>query len=215
MKVWLICDDFYHPGDIPQKGMEALAGEGIELDVTTDAREFAKERLAGYPVVVLAKGNSINATIQEPWQTPEVEGAFLDYVASGGGLLCIHSGTTGTGADSLHALMGCRFHHHPEQCPVTVTPLKDHPVTEGVAPFTQKDEHYYLDLYAKDADILAVASSANGVSVAGYVRAEGKGRVCVLTPGHNLAVWLDPSYRKMLLNALRWLASGGAGKHAP
>lgn len=214
MKVWLICDDFYHPGEIPQRGLEALAGEGIGLDVTMDAREFTRERLFDYPVVVLAKGDSVSAQMQIPWQTPEVEDAFVRYVESGGGLLVIHSGTTGREADRLHALAGCRFNHHPEQCPVTVTPLKSHPVTQGAAAFTQQDEHYYLDLYAKDADILATASSQHGVTVACYVRTQGRGRVCVLTPGHNLAVWLDLMYQTLLKNALDWCAFGGEGKEA-
>ncbi len=208
MKVWLLCDDFYHPGGIPQKGLEALREEGIELDIMTDARTFSPERLKEYPAVVLVKGDSISAQIREPWETPEVEDAFVNYVEAGGGLLVIHSGTTGkTGADRLHALMGCRFLHHPEQCPVTVTPLKHHPVTDGVQPFTLPDEHYFIDLYARDADIFSVSSSQHGVAVSGYTRTQGKGRVCVLTPGHNLPVWLDKEYQKTLHNALRWCAA--------
>ena len=207
MKTWLLCDDYYHPGEIPQQGLQALSEIGIQFDVTPDARDFSFARLAEYPVVVLAKGDSVSARIREPWETPEVEEAFVNYVEAGGGLLVIHSGTTGkTGADRLHALMGCRFISHPEQCPVTVTPLKQHPITEGVQPFTQQDEHYFIDLYARDADILAVSSSVHGVTVSGYVRTQGKGRVCVLTPGHNLAVWQDMEYRKMLCNALRFCA---------
>jgi type 1 glutamine amidotransferase len=44
------------------------------------------------------------------------------------------------------------------------------------------------------------------VQPAGWTRAEGAGRVCVLTPGHNLEVWLHPEFQKLLLNACRWTA---------
>ena len=44
----------------------------------------------------------------------------------------------------------------------------------------------------------------------GWTREEGTGRVCVLTPGHNVEVWLHPIYQALLGNTLRWC---GAGEH--
>jgi hypothetical protein len=29
--------------------------------------------------------------------------------------------------------------------------------------------------------------------------------VCLLTPGHNVDVWLHPSYQALIQNALRWV----------
>ena len=38
----------------------------------------------------------------------------------------------------------------------------------------------------------------------GWARREGAGRVAVLTPGHNVEVWLHASYQALIGNALRW-----------
>jgi type 1 glutamine amidotransferase len=37
-----------------------------------------------------------------------------------------------------------------------------------------------------------------------FVKGHGKGRVCVITLGHNLAVWHESGFRKLLSNALLW-----------
>jgi len=51
--------------------------------------------------------------------------------------------------------------------------------------------------------------SRHGVQPAGWTRAEGLGRVGVLTPGHNLEVWLHPGFQKLLQNGLNWVAKRG------
>jgi type 1 glutamine amidotransferase len=49
-----------------------------------------------------------------------------------------------------------------------------------------------------------ISRSEHDEQPAGWRRTDGAGRVAVLTPGHNLEVWLHPSYQKLILNALRW-----------
>jgi trehalose utilization protein len=89
--------------------------------------------------------------------------------------------------------------------------------------FREPDEHYRLEILSDDIDILMASySPPQGeeakratdpynnteayIAPAGYVRAQGKGRVCVLTPGHLLRVWLNAEYQKALANALNWCA---------
>ncbi|MCL2775843.1 MAG: ThuA domain-containing protein, partial [Oscillospiraceae bacterium] len=70
-----------------------------------------------------------------------------------------------------------------------------------------KDEHYFIDFTATDADVFLEGRSENGVQHAGYSRIHnGSGRVCVLTPGHNLSVLQNEQYRKMIRNAVYWCA---------
>jgi type 1 glutamine amidotransferase len=87
--------------------------------------------------------------------------------------------------------------------------------------FCEVDEHYQLDIIAPDADVLIASFSPQqgeegkrqedpyhntvaSIQPAGYVRSQGKGRVCVLTPGHNLPVWHNPQFQLTLSNALYW-----------
>ena len=104
----------------------------------------------------------------------------------------------------LRRLLGGVFDHHPEQCPVTVEPQPGHPLCAGSEPFTLKDEHYFMALDDPQAEVYVTTRSENGVQPGGWRRIVSAGRVVVLTPGHNLEVWLHPSFQALLLNALRW-----------
>jgi type 1 glutamine amidotransferase len=53
---------------------------------------------------------------------------------------------------------------------------------------------------------ILTTASEHGTQPGGWVRHEGSGRVAVLTPGHNVEVWLYPAYQTLIGNALRWCA---------
>ena len=205
MQTLVICDDQWHPARTPRAGLAPLEQAGFTFDWIENAEEWSAERMAAYPLVVLTKANNVSVSDHRPWMTETVEAAFRDYVHQGNGLLVIHSGTAGYRESAvLRALMGGVFSKHPPQCPVTVEPLADHPLTTGSSAFTLKDEHYHMDLDDAQADVFLAARSEHGVQPGGWTRTDGAGRVCVLTPGHNLEVWLHPAYQTLILNGLQW-----------
>jgi type 1 glutamine amidotransferase len=190
---------------VPQKGLVALEKFGFEFDWIKNAYDWPAKRMAEYPVVVLTKSNNISSTDETPWMTETIQQAFVAYVQSGKGLLVLHSGTADyQNAKTLRALMGGVFREHPDQCPVRVEPLEGHPLTEGSQAFTLMDEHYLMDFDDNQADVFLVTKSVHGTQPGGWTRTVGKGRVCILTPGHNLDVWQHASYQVLMLNALRW-----------
>lgn len=223
MKILLFCDDYYHPGEIPTEGLKAA---GFAPDVISDATGFNAASLANYDVIVMSKCDHISQSNNAPWKTPEIQEAFVNYVEGGGGLLVTHSGTVSgdNGATNvLDLLIGSRFVSHPNNCPVIVGAIKPHPITEKVGIFLQTDEHYHLEILAEDIDILSASfADAQGeeskyqtepyfnapahIAPAVYVRTQGKGRICVLTPGHVPEVWHNSEFSKMLANAVRWCA---------
>jgi len=222
MRVLLICDDYWHPGQVPIDGIAPLKERGIEFDIITDANDFKTEMLDSYPVVIMSKCDEISPTDKTSWKSNDVQQAFIKYVENGGGLLVIHTGlVAGEDTEALDRLIGSRFTFHPQDCPVTVQPIKPHPITNSVELFCELDEHYRLDILSDDADIIMASysppqgdeekyenepyhNSGAWIGAAGYVRTQGKGRVCVLTPGHHLAVWHNPQYQKVLENAAYW-----------
>jgi type 1 glutamine amidotransferase len=226
MRVLLLCDDHYHPGQVPVDGVAPLREQGYSFDIISDANQFKPAMLTEYPAVLLVKCDHVSQQDNSPWKTKEVQEAFVRYVENGGGLVAVHSATVaGKQTEAMDKLLGCKFTYHPADCPVLVQPLKPHPVTEGVNPFTETDEHYRIQILADDADILAASySAAQGekdkyeaepyfnttawISPAAIVRSQDKGRVCVLTPGHLPNVWLNPDFKRMLTNALNWCAGG-------
>jgi len=221
MRVLLFCDDFYHPGEIPAEGMRRI---GLNLTEVFDPTGFDFSTLANYDTIVISKCDHISQQNNEPWKTAEIQRAFVEYVENGGGLLVTHSGTVaGENTQILDELIGCRFASHPNNCPVTVGAVKPHPITDGVEIFCETDEHYHLKILAPDIDIIAASfADAQGtphkyetepyfnapahIAPSAYVRTHGKGRICVLTPGHSPEVWGNPEFAKMLTNAIRWCA---------
>lgn len=205
MKILVLCGDAWHPPEIPRKGLEALAGMEFTLDYIEDARDWSPETMATYPLVILTKSDNVSETDKTNWMTDTVQSAFSDYVQQGNGLLAIHSGTAEYERKPvIRGLLGGVFLHHPEQCPVTMTPLIGHTLCTESEPFTLQDEHYFMALDDPQADVFMTTSSVNGEQPGAWRRQVGKGRVAVLTPGHNLEVWLHPSYQAILSNCLRW-----------
>jgi len=215
MKVLLICDDYYHPGQIPIDGIYPLKEKGFQFDIITNANDFSPEMLHNYPVVLLIKCDHVSQTDNNPWKSEAVQKAFVEYVENGGGLVAVHNAAvSGDNTKILDELIGCRSVSHPEICPVTVKPIKIHPVTEGVELFCEIDEHYIIDILVQDVNILLESCSKNleaatnteplGSCTAGYVRTQGTGRVCVLTPGHTVEVWRNAQFLRLMENALNW-----------
>jgi type 1 glutamine amidotransferase len=204
MRILVLCDDRWHPASTPRRGLEPLSSE-FTFDFIENADEWSAARMADYPVVILTKSNDTTATDHHPWMTDAAQAAFRDYVRAGNGLLVIHSGSASyNDKPVLRALLGGVFMHHPPQCQVTIAPQANHPLTVGSEAFTIKDEHYFMDLDDTQADVFLTTTSEHGAQPGGWTRHEGAGRVCMLTPGHNVEVWLHPSCQTLIRNALRW-----------
>ena len=119
--------------------------------------------------------------------------------------------------------------------PTWTAELKDlpkHPVTQGVRPFRIHDEWYYHMRFTPDLQgvtpILSAVAPQNTVGGNGphsgnpHVRAEvakgipqhlmwvfdrpGGGRGFGFTGGHYHRNWADPNFRKLVLNAIVWIA---------
>jgi len=205
MQTLVLCDDPWHPGRVPREGLSRLQDKGFSFDWIEDAHDWSAERMATYPLAILTKSNHVSSVDKTGWMTEAVQTSFVEYVYKGNGLLAIHSGTADYQEKTiLRSLLGGVFTHHPEQCEVKMEPKANHPLTNGMSPFTVKDEHYFMAMYDSEADVFMTSRSEHGEQPAGWRRTEGAGRVAVLTPGHNLEVWLHPLYQTLLLNALRW-----------
>ena len=213
MYILVLCDDRWHPARTPRAGLAHLEAAGHHLEWVEDARDWSAEMMDAFPLVILTKSNNVLAADETPWMTPEVEQAFVGCVERGGGLLAIHSGTAGYAETPvLRALLGGVFVEHPPQCPVTVEPLAGHALTSGVEPFNLQDEHYVMALDDARAEVFLTTRSEHGEQPGGWTRSQGRGRVCVLTPGHNLPVWQHPSFQALLNNALHWCAGAAPGE---
>jgi len=206
LRTLILCDDAWHPAETVQRGLGAVADAHFEFEYVTHGEKWSVALMDEFPLVMVAKGNHLCAADQRPWLTPETQPAFSKFVQRGGGLFLVHGGACYKDLRMMRGVTGGAFMRHPDQCPVTVVPKANHALTAGVNAFTVKDEHYFMALDAADAKVFLHSHSEHGVQPAGWTRHEGAGRVCVLTPGHNLEVWLHPDFQKLLHNGLDWVA---------
>lgn len=208
MKIQVYAGDRFHPEQTVRDGFVSLAAhEGLALDWIPTVEHWSHAMLSGCDAVLLAKSNVISPADWRPWITAKNETALRDYVCAGGGLVVVHSGCASySPIGPMLALMGGQFTQHPPQCAVLLEPVPLHALTAGVdAAFTVHDEHYFINTDDPRLNVFLRSHSVHGVQPAGWIREEGRGRVCVLTPGHNVEVWRHPSFQILILNALRWV----------
>lgn len=207
-KILLLCDDYWHPGEIVKEALSFLNQKSeYQLDVMMDGTKITKSLIEDYSLIILSKSNEVDKTNKQHWLNPELSRKFVDFVEEGNGLLVTHSGLFGYETyPEIHNLIGSKFQWHPEkQQPVTVKPTLINDITDGINDFTEVDEHYFIDIHKDDVEIFCKSYSVDGEQPAGYTRTQGKGKVCVLTPGHNLPVWENDDYKKLIENSLSWL----------
>lgn len=112
--------------------------------------------------------------------------------------------------------------------------LPDHPIANGVEPFTSHDEWYYHMRFVEDLERVtpilsalpgpetlirpdgersgnpdvrrAVANGENQHVAWAYERPDGEGRGFGFTGGHEHSNWQDDNFRKIMLNAILWTA---------
>lgn len=213
MKVLVISDDTWHPAEVIEMGLAPL-NEKFDLTVIRTAKDIlTPDYLRGFQVVMVCKGDCINGGNHEPWfeegVTEVMPRDFRRFVEEGGGFVALHAGNCFRQGEAMTELTGNCFLGHPPRCQVTVR-FEDSPLTEGAAEFTERDEHYQIDVLAEDAKPFAYSfSESGGRQVAGYTRLLGRGRVGVYTPGHTLAMLSHPSTQKILERLLAWAGRSG------
>ena len=214
MNVLVLCDDFWHPGEVIRRGLAPLEKDGFVLDFVEAPKDIlTNEFIRRYDVIVNTRGNAHspanrNAAWFEPGITAVMPEDFKKYVEEGHGFVAIHAGNTSQLPHPMAEFIGNEFIRHPAQCDVTVKPTGDHPITAGIEPFTVRDEHYMINVFAPDVDVIleSTSDSEAGTQIAGYTRTFVKGRLCCLTPGHNLSVFENEQYLKLIKQAILWCA---------
>ena len=148
---------------------------------------------------------------------PEASRALLQaFVGGGGSLLAVHTACIcfddwpGWG-DIVGAAWDWDRSCHPPLGPVHVTVRGGaHPLVDGVTDFDTVDEAYgFLD-ERDDVEPLATAAHGGRDHPLLWARRYGRGRVVYSGLGHDERSYRHPSYRRILAQAVAWLAPGGA-----
>ena len=208
--VLVLCDDYWHPAEVIERGFRSLPQDDFSFEFVTDPKDvLTPEMLRSYRVIANCKSNMINSANQSPWYTDSVTEVgvpeFDAYIREGGGFLSLHSANTAKEKAGYALLAGNIFLGHPPRCAVEVKITGSHPIVDGIEDFSIRDEHYQVECFAENpVELFRTISENGGTQIGGYTLEPGKGRLCVMTPGHVLSVWQHPCYQRILLNALKW-----------
>ena len=85
----------------------------------------------------------------------------------------------------------------------------NHPVMEGVQDFTVHDETYKGYRLEPGNHLLLSCSEARSQQEVAWTRTYANARVCTIQPGHGPSVFEDANYRRMVMQAIEWVARRG------
>ncbi|MGK6318176.1 ThuA domain-containing protein [Sphingomonas sp. DT-204] len=198
-----------------------------ELAAAARRRSYATEnaavlndaQLARFSVVVL---NSVSGDFAMPAQ----QAALQRWIEAGGGVVALHAAGDGSHAWPwwIDEVIGARFTGHPggadhiQRASISVL-APGHPVMAGVRlPWTPNDEWYSFDRVPGGAGLTLLATIDEGsyrppqgkamgkLHPVIWARQVGRGRVVYAALGHMPEAYDDPNFRRIIANALRWVA---------
>lgn len=214
---------------------DLLVKAGHKVDVTeTPAKDLTKDNLAKYDVLLLNYRNTPKGAKANPdsvWSDDNKK-AFTDAVKEGKGLVVYHhassafTGETAWEKEFEKATAGGwrKQGFHGKMHEFTVTPRKEHPVTQGVKEFTHgRDELYQNSLVTPGSEVIVTAYSEKSKDTKNtgkhepmvWVTTYGKGRVINNALGHDVeAMKSSAGFQTLLIRGVEWAATGKAS-YAP
>jgi uncharacterized protein len=194
------------------------SSRGFEATATDDLSALTAQNLQRYAAIMFyTTGELPLSDVQKI--------TLLDFVRSGGGFLGVHSAT-----DTFYSwpdylkLIGGYFNGHPWHQPVRIEVADpSDPLVAFLGPSLQiADEIYQISDFDYEGshvllrlDEASVDLTRSGVRRRFYgwplawTRTYGRGRVFYTALGHDEAVWRDPRYQQLLLNAILWTIRRG------
>jgi len=141
-----------------------------------------------------------------------------EFAESGKGLVVVHHAIVSYPEwDWYRDLIGARYfeqprdgrpastYRHDERMRIAVT--RAHPVTDGLAPFTVLDETYKGMWLAPTNTVLLTTDNPTGDAPVAWISAYARSRVVTIQLGHGPESHRDPSFRRLMLNAITWTAA--------
>ncbi|PTV93542.1 trehalose utilization protein [Halanaerobium saccharolyticum] len=205
-KVLALVGDYYHPSDYLKQALKMVIKKNYHLDIFSSHQEINWDGLMEYDVLILATWGKINDPDDEAYWLDEYHEKRIDqFLAEGGKLFLVHSGTASYPKDGLFRKMaGGHFIEHPEDHPeMTMRTVAENPLTKGIDEFKIKDEQYFMEVDQEEVEVFLKAKSKEfGESTAGWFKDYKNGKVIVLTPGHSLEVFEEEMMQKLINNIL-------------
>jgi uncharacterized protein len=153
----------------------------------------------------------------------EAEADLVSFLKAGKGLLILHHAIAAfPGWPEYEKILGGRYYLQPRTVVNGVEKLRSraregahigvhvadpaHPVTRGLKDFEILDETYFGYDVAPDSHLLLTTSNTNNAPSLAWSRTYAGARVVYLQLGHDHFAYENPNYRKLVAQAIRWVA---------
>ncbi|SRR6266540_2454650 len=143
---------------------------------------------------------------------------LMEFVEAGGGVVALHHVLASVPPwKAFHDLIGGKYlwsseggqppstYQYDVRMRVRVADDK-HPVTRGIADFDLQDEAYGGLWISPDAHVLLTTDHPANSKAVAWVMPDKRARVVTIQPGHGEEAFATPSYRRLLIQAIRWAA---------
>jgi uncharacterized protein len=102
-------------------------------------------------------------------------------------------------------MVGGKFLTHPSYWPQLTFNVKNrhHPVVAGVADFEMEEELYLMETYGHFELLMSTWFQGFERPIT-WVKPYGHGRVCYTALGHDRVQTENPSFQRLVINAVRW-----------
>jgi type 1 glutamine amidotransferase len=143
---------------------------------------------------------------------------LMDFVQSGGGVVALHHALASMPQwKEFHELIGGKYldaseagrppstYQHDVRVRIHVAD-RTHPVTRLLDDFEIEDEVYGGLWVSPDAHVLLTTDHPASTKAIAWVAANANARVVTIQPGHGEPAFADASYRRLVIQAIRWAA---------
>ncbi|GGF92488.1 ThuA domain-containing protein [Paenibacillus abyssi] len=197
----------YHPLEAVQDEIRGVVeAEGYTLQISTDYDQLRADSIQAYDLIL----SYTDCWNEHPPVTREQAAGLLAYVSGGGSLLVLHTGISLQSRHEMSALFGAKFTGHPPFRELSFrVEDQDHPIMQGIDPFSLADEPYEFDFSPfVDTQVLLSYEDGEKRRPAAWAHEFGLGHVVYLMPGHQKEAFQHPMVRKLIANAVKVLSSG-------
>ncbi len=154
--------------------------------------------------------------------SPRQQENFVKLLEKGVGLVILHHAVAAYVDWPLYKeIAGVQYHTRPWELGGKAMPASDykhgvtfkvdiadpgHPIAAGLTDFEIVDETYRGSSCSPAVRPMLTTDEPSSDPIIGFVKTYGNARVCYLQPGHGRTAYENPSYRTLVVRAIRWTA---------
>jgi len=201
-----------HPYDVPAfiECVNALEGVAAYPQHMEDFCADAGAARDTYEAVVFYNFHQATPTGEGAWYEAPMKAALERIGQTEQGIVVLHHAILAFPQWPFWAdLVGVEdrsFSYHVNQTLEVAIGNVDHPITRGLAPWTQVDESYVMGEPGPDSEVLLTTEHPQSTRCLAWVREFGKARVVCLQLGHDRVAYQNPSFREVLTRGVQWVA---------